>query len=161
MTSEWGFCRMADAAVKPMDCQQAFRMPKKNWWVLLSPDGTWGYERQGCFVPFDTLSSCMPLLPLLEISCSEVLELVGTGLEQAGIDGSLFHSFPLESVISLALQWKTDYWTQLALEWLEGGYPLSSDYVTSLERLSTTQRRSQRVRHRAARLARQYRRNRQ
>lgn len=133
-----------------------FKVPQKAWWVLLSLDYRWGYEKEDEFISFSSPSVCIPLLPLLELSYPEAVILVQQGLNQAGADLNLLSIFPFNDLLHLALNWETDYWVSLAVRWLENGYPISEELVDCLKPWQEEKKHSQGLRHRAQRLIKQY-----
>lgn len=135
---------------------RVFSIHGQNWSVLLSRDNQWGFEYEGEFRSFETPAGCLPLLPLLEISYSQAIEVVRAGLRQAGVDGLGVESFPFEQLMQRALTWETSYWPTLAVEWLENGYPLSNQFKAALEQITIDKRYSQNLRHRAAHLIKQH-----
>lgn len=94
----------------------------------------------------------MPLLPLLERSYSEAVELIQAKLREAGKAENLTEAFPFDLLMQCALTWETSYWPSLAVQWLEADYPLSDQSVIDLRRIMKDKRYSQSLRHRAQHL---------
>lgn len=59
-------------------------------------------------------------------------------------------------VLLAGLRWSNDYWSSLAVSWLEQGAPIDSEIVRELDRLASMQVLSQGLRHRAFTLARRF-----
>ena len=133
-------------------CVRVFQIPGKNWFVLLSSDNQWGLEHEGRFLPFSTPSSCMPLLPMLVWSHSEMLNLIKTKLQEA----HLVEAFPFDLLIQRALTWGDSYWPLLAVQWLENGYPHSESILVDLKHIPEDKRYSQNLRHRVKHLIKKY-----
>ncbi len=148
--------RLDETAMDINKCTQVFHVSKKKWWVLLTQDGKWGFEKEAKFVEFTTPSMCIPLLPLLELPRSEAVELVCEELKRISVDPEVANSFPFYNIVHLALCWKTDYWPMLAVDWLESGYPISEEFVDCLSELQSKKSFSQSLRHRAGRLIKRY-----
>lgn len=55
------------------------------------------------------------------------------------------------------LGWLTNYWIDLALNWIEQGYPLDSEIVEMLEAISSRKGLPQETRHRAFTYAKRWR----
>ncbi len=55
------------------------------------------------------------------------------------------------------LGWLTNYWIDLALNWIEQGYPLDSEIVEMLEAISSRKELPQKTRHRAFSFAKRWR----
>jgi hypothetical protein len=138
------------------DYLPVFQMPDKAWLVLLGADNQWGFEHEGRFLQFITASSCMPLLPMLERSYSEAIELIRAKLRETGKDENLIETFPFDLLIQRALTWETSYWPLLAVQWLEAGYPLSDQFIIDLKQLVEDKHHSQNLRHRAMHLIERY-----
>jgi hypothetical protein len=135
---------------------QVFRIPGKNWFVLLSPDNQWGFEHEGKFLPFATPSSCMPLLPMLDRPHSEMADLIKAKLHETGRGDKLIETFPFDFLIQCALTQETSYWPMLAVQWLENGYPLSESILVDLKHIPDNKRYSQNLRHRTKHLIKKH-----
>jgi hypothetical protein len=133
-----------------------FKLPQKEWWVLLSLDNQWGYEKESRFISFTSPPACIPLLPLLELSYPEAVTSIQQSLNQAGVNLNLLNTFPFNDILYLALNWETEYWASLAVKWLENGYPVSEEFVSCLKMWQEEKKHSQALRHRAGRLIKQY-----
>jgi hypothetical protein len=138
--------------VKAEDCYHICRIPNKEWWILLSPDLEWGFEKEEVFIAFESPETCIPLLPLLELTYTASCNIVYEGLQRASCHRELSRKFPFSNILQLALNWKTEYWPSLAVNWLESGYPISVELLNCLEELQKRERFSQQLRHRAMRL---------
>jgi hypothetical protein len=139
-----------------VDYRAIFQLPQKEWWVLLSLDNQWGYEKENRFVAFTSPPACIPLLPLLELSYSESVTSIQHGLDQAGVNPNLLSTFPFNHILYLALNWEREYWAALAVKWLEDGYPISEEFLDRLKMWQKEKKLSQALRHRAGRLIKQY-----
>lgn len=135
---------------------QVFRLPGKNWFVLLSPDNQWGLEHEGKFLPFTTPSSCMPLLLMLDRPHSEMVDLIKARLHETGRGDGLIETFPFDFLIQCALTQGNSYWPMLAVQWLENGYPRSDQMISALKHIPDDKRYSQNLRHRVKRLIENY-----
>src|SRR5688500_20291702 len=113
--------------------RSVFKLPQKEWWILISLDGQWGYEQENRFIAFTSPLTCIPLLPLLELSYPEAVASIQQGLNQAGVNLNLLSTFPFNHTLQLALNWNTEYWPSLAVKWLENGYPISEEFVNRSE----------------------------
>lgn len=138
--------------VNAEDCYHVFRIPDKEWWILLSPNLEWGLEKEEEFREFAVPETCMSLLPLLELTYTTSCNMIYEGLQQASLGRELLQTFPFSNVLQLALNWKTEYWASLAVKWLESGYPISVELLSCLEKLQNKKEFSQQLRHRAMRL---------
>lgn len=65
-------------------------------------------------------------------------------------------SASVRNVILAGLQWPSDYWSGLAVSWLEDGAPIDEDIAVQLEKLSISPTMPQALRHRASRLLQRY-----
>lgn len=61
----------------------------------------------------------------------------------------------IRGAVLMGLTWPTEYWAALAIGWLEQGAPLDAELSAALEAI-TSKPFSQRVRHRARALTRQW-----
>lgn len=62
----------------------------------------------------------------------------------------------VREVVLAGLRWSNDYWSGLAVAWLEQGAPIDLAIATELQKLATTEVISQSLRHRAFALARRF-----
>ena len=132
---------------------QVFSIPGKSWWVvLLLPQNVWGMEKEDRFVEFTTPNQCMPLLPMLEFTYSQALEMIRQGIQQTDVSPKLLEDFPFDNILYLALTWPTHYWPSLAVTWLEEGYPISEELINLLKITHENKTYPQRLRHRSMRL---------
>jgi len=136
------------------DKKQVFQIPGKKWWVLVTSNGKWGMCRDDRFLAFTSIESVMPLLPLLELSYVDVEELICGGLKRHKIDIRVMDSFPYEYLLCCALTWPTDYWTSLALSWLEEGCPTTKEILACLEVALEKDSLSQKNKHLARKIMR-------
>ena len=74
------------------------------------------------------------------------------GLEACGLDPSLAATFPADVGVQLGLTWDSDYWQELAVQWVEREAS-EKQFLPELQRLAV-EGRTQRIRHTARRLAR-------
>ncbi len=61
----------------------------------------------------------------------------------------------LQSVVIIALTSHSEYWSGLALKWLEDGFPIDVELIALLSQCAEDKTLSQSRRHRARRLVRQ------
>lgn len=59
-------------------------------------------------------------------------------------------------VVLAGLRWSNDYWTGLAIGWIDQGVPVDGEIAHELSRLASMQSLSQGVRHRAFALVRRF-----
>jgi len=127
-----------------------FRLPGKTWSVCFSKEHGWGYETEIGPAWLVNKPSVIPFLPLLEMTWPAAQVKVG----EAASACEIADKFPFEAVVLTALDWETQYWPSLAVEWLEQGFPVSTASLPKLLALASNKVVPQKVRHRAAALAR-------
>ncbi len=130
--------------------RNVFRLPEKDWFVCFSDESGWGFEADAEPKWLNDLPNAMQLLPLLEMSWPVADELVRKAKTAAAIEAK----FPFDAVLATALDWETQYWPSLAIEWLEQGFSPSANTLSKLKELPTKQFLPQTVRHKAAALVR-------
>ncbi|WP_398496163.1 hypothetical protein [Variovorax sp.] len=64
--------------------------------------------------------------------------------------------FPVRTVVVAGLTSTMDYWTALAVGWLEQGFPLDEEIVEMLRNIAQTRHFPQQLRHRSVALARRW-----
>jgi hypothetical protein len=133
--------------------RDVFHLPDKDWFICFSEECGWGFSTESGPLWLRDLPNAMPLLPLLEMPWPVAHEYVTNAKSALGIDAG----FPFEQVLTTALDWETQYWPSLAVDWLEQGFPPSADTLPRLQALPSKKFLPQKVRHRAAALARRLR----
>lgn len=98
------------------------------------------------------------LLPLLEHPLHEVEFLLQASLVEAGMDARETDCVSLEKLVIFALSSWGSYWPELAVVWLEGGFPINESLARRLEIMSQEENLPQTVRHRAFTLVKRWRR---
>jgi hypothetical protein len=112
----------------------------------ITPDGGWVVG--GGSLPVGPVGEgirLQALLPLLERPYREIETAVSQGAP--GLPGP-----PWAELLALALRWPTEYWADRALDWIDGGYA-EPGWSEALAGAGQMPGRSQRFRHRAARLS--------
>jgi len=100
--------------------------------------------------------SYVPLLALLEHPLSEVESQLQSALISAGLTSEQRSSITLERLVAFALTSWGSHWPALAVSWLEGGMPITTELAQVLEAVSQDTRLPQPVRHRAFALAKRW-----
>ena len=90
------------------------------------------------------LNHFTPLLPILEYKYSEILEYISKSN-----NNKLKNS--LGSFVSFSLE-QSQYWSDLALIWIENGFEITEDIIEKLIKLSKNKYYSQNSRHRALKI---------
>jgi hypothetical protein len=88
----------------------------------------------------------MPLLPILEYAYPDVLLLLS---KNAILETSI-----LEKIILYSLGFGSDYWTGLALDWIDSGFAINFEISEKLVECSSDKSNSQNIRHRSLKLGR-------
>jgi len=102
--------------------------------------------------------SYIPLLPLLEHPLQEVESQLRAKLVEAGLAAPEVECVSLERPVLFALFSWGSHWPELAVSWLEAGFPINEPIARRLEKMSQEDRPPQAVRHRAFTLAKRWRR---
>ncbi|WP_162958850.1 hypothetical protein [Nocardia yunnanensis] len=91
------------------------------------------------------------LLPLLELDRDQVMSTIGRKEREAGLAvGTISDLISLKSILRTAISMRSEYWTELALDWVEI-LPNDQELSDALTGLVTANWASQKVRHRAKR----------
>ena len=99
----------------------------------------------------------VPLLHLLEHPLPEAKSLIASGALPMGAYESAAESFPYSGLVAYAVNLEgSGYWNEKAVNWLEQGVPIDEQVVRAVEAMAESKRASQRTRHRALRLVREW-----
>ncbi len=93
------------------------------------------------------------LLPLLEKPLGEGAQELPRAIKALGEKCILPGDIALQPLVVTALTSHSDYWSGLALKWLEDGFPMDPELTTLLIQSSEDRTLSQSRRHRARKLA--------
>ena len=74
-------------------------------------------------------------------------------LEQDYLNAKKGGSQDMRKTLIAGLTWETNYWVNLAIEWIKQGAPLDKEIVSLLEEISSKKMYSQSIRHAALKLA--------
>lgn len=92
------------------------------------------------------------LLPLLEKPEREAAQELTRSVKILGEKYTLPSNIALQPLVVTALTSHSDYWSGLALTWLEDGFPLDPELTTLLAHSAENRTLSQSRRHRARKL---------
>lgn len=123
---------------------EIFYIPGKTWPVCYSTDDGWSCESPNGTNYFEKDGNFVPLLPLLELPWETARNLVSKGID--GKENCT--NFPFNELIMAAMKSPSDYWPQLAIIWLEDGFPISTDIFIYLQEMRYNKKLPQKVRHR-------------
>lgn len=101
-------------------------------------------------------ASYIPLLRLLERPYAVVSTDLPAALLDLNLAPSLAADVSLLQMLEGVLETGSDYWSGLALEWLESGFPMDASLCEAVLRYSQLKRNSQALRHRAFTVARRW-----
>ncbi len=93
------------------------------------------------------------LLPLLEKPLEEGAQELPGAIKALGERCTLPADIALQPLVVTALTSHSDYWSGLALKWLEDGFPMDPELTTLLVQSTEDRTLSQSQRHRARKLA--------
>jgi len=96
------------------------------------------------------------LLPLLEKPYESVKLDLSAALSALEIKRSLPAEISLREVLVTALESDSQYWSQLAIKWLDEGFPVDHNLSELLLQCSSRKTLSQSVRHKAFAFARRW-----
>lgn len=126
-------------------------------WYGLSEDDRWvaGSEDENVrLVEISEHEPAVPLLSCLEHSRSEIEALVAAGCQFVGLPATVVDTFPFEAGVTCGLMSSSDYWIELAIEWLQD-MSINDKIAKILSGVVKSKGVSQKNRHRAARLFKQ------
>lgn len=127
---------------------EVFRLPRKEWFVCFDSDRGWVCRFDDTNLWFFRERGLMPALPILESAWPEMRRQVDIARKDLRIQ----ESFPFESLVLYALQWPTDYWPGLVVDWIAQGFPTSESVLQGLQLIASKKYFPQRLRHRASAL---------
>lgn len=132
----------SDLNVQPIFCvinEVVFSLNSNSKWIKITPSGKEGFE-EGVYN--------MTLLTLLEIPYLELRKNVINILKKKNIDLALVDSFPFHLAILSAFKSGSEYWIQLALEWLKVNHAFfDKSIVDLLMGIRNNKQYSQKIRH--------------
>lgn len=129
-----------------------FKFPEDDIELYCNNTGNWSFENNGEHKSLSDEGNSIVLLPLLEKDYAEVLTLLDSLAEKENVDAINVAKFPFDNVILTALNWYSSYWPNLAIGWLEKGYPLKRKFITPIENIIEDKSYDQKLRHRSRRL---------
>jgi len=98
------------------------------------------------------------LLPLLEKSYGTVKQNLSVAVSTLGIKSSIPEEISLSQLLVTALESDSEYWSQLAIKWLDDGFPVDQKLSELLLQCSSQKVLSQSFRRKAFRIARHWKR---
>lgn len=116
----------------------------------LSTNRYWVLEIEECISALATVESMRSLLPLLKKTNGEISKILKDSLDQKELPLDLSNTFPYKELIACAFQSKSEYWTNLALDWIISMDV--NDFALELDSLSTAQWLTQGTRQKANKL---------
>jgi hypothetical protein len=105
--------------------------------IGLTRDGGWVVEISDAKVMPEGFNTT--LLLLLEMNRTEALATVRRGIAAEGLPDPVIRTFPFDMIVTAALTF-SQYWRNLAISWLEEGYPLNDEMASNLEGLPLVHR---------------------
>ena len=87
--------------------------------IGLSEAGFWVRANEKSVAEFKPGSPAIFLLPAIEVSVADLKRLLTAGLQAYGLDASIADNFPIAEIVTTALTSNSEYWTKLALEWIQ------------------------------------------
>lgn len=133
------------------------KFEEKKLEIGLSSTGEWIYGADvtpGAEVFSTRGSSCVGLLPVLELSPVSVIEALHAQASTLGLPWEELKPFPIPDLLRVAMGMRSDYWIRLALEWaiLFDVDIREEELSTELKRVSVDKTYSQTTRQKLARL---------
>jgi hypothetical protein len=122
----------------------AFRIPNKEFDIFRIESG-WVMIHDGRAISLEQYKNCIFLLPLIELELAKAIALVPMDGIQVN---STLARFPFENIIRLALEEHSDYWVNLALNWIESGFAVDDLLLETMRRNSERKSLNQSTRHR-------------
>lgn len=116
----------------------------------VSSDGFWVRSTPQSIVVFSSETTCVFLLPILEVALDEARRRLEFGLQENGLSALFLNAFPFEDVVATGLGSHSEHWTSLALRWAEQ-LPKSSKLQHALQTLKANGP-TQNIRHAAQKL---------
>ena len=90
----------------------------------LSDDGVWRGEYSSKSVT--NSDNFVAFLSLLELERADVLALLRVALTRKGLPEPVIRTFPFDEILYIALK-VSSHWRELAIKWLDSGYPISPE----------------------------------
>ena len=93
-------------------------IPTARLQLGLSEFGRWVRASKTSVSEFEAGSSCVFLLPVLEMKADDIRRVLGEGLRGLGLPEGDAESFPFEDVVLTGLTSGSENWSNLALNWV-------------------------------------------
>jgi hypothetical protein len=126
------------------------RIKSSEPWIGTTELCHWVVEGNGDVIPIDH-AHMLPLLHCLEAPIEEFMAALSKAIDQFSIGGVQVQEFPYYGLIDFALRSKSDYWADLALQWLET-LPLARTRNDALHAIVKSRWATQKTRYHAQRI---------
>ena len=126
----------------------------ENYCLGLSRSGYWVFEFDNQInLLTDKTIDMRGLLPCLKKAYYELIDLLEQGLKQKNLPTELAHTFPYQTLALFALKNKSDFWSSLALNWLNY-IQIGKEVTVELEKVSASSWATQSTKQKASKLLR-------
>ncbi len=123
----------------------------------ITESGQWVYSFGNGLLPITAAHDLAHLFHFLERSEMEFQGLLRMSLLTMGLSMETVDTFPCDLLVSGAIGSRNTYWSSRALNWLEEGMPMTIAIAEALDEFVSAKHGTQRDRHRAFQLYRQWR----
>lgn len=107
----------------------------EDYWLGLSKSGYWVSELDNHVNLINEKADMRSLLPCLKKTYYELVDLLEQGLKQKKLPLELVQTFPSQTLLLFALKSKSDFWSGLALDWLNH-ININNEITVELENVS-------------------------
>lgn len=115
----------------------------------VTKSGFWAIEVEQQIKLLNRTTAMRDLLPCLETEYCNIASQVEEGLIRANLPTELFSTFPSQALIVFALSSQSNFWTDLALDWLNG-IKIDEKIAMELEKIVSNSGFSQKTRQKAS-----------
>lgn len=119
----------------------------------LTTKGLWARSTESAVQAVSDETACVFFLPVLEDPPEVVRGKISDGLKRYGLSEEFMDVFPLEKIVMTGLKSQSEYWSNLALNWVLS-IPRSNSLEFEVEALSKTGE-TQKIRHAARKIIKQ------
>ncbi|GEM_PF-1978291 len=117
----------------------------------ISEGGYWVIEAENIITPIVEGKHLRDLLPCLKMSPDEMTLLITKNLTKRGLSVKIWDGFPLQDLVMSGLKSRSDFWANLALNWVEE-FPTTTLFAEELEEIIGAEWVTQKTRHKAKKI---------
>lgn len=120
-----------DQNENPIEYIDVFEHPGKDSIIGIDENGTWCAVSNSVVWSPQKNDHFYIFFTLLEFPLKEIASLIQEGLSKRGVPNKIAYTFPFDYLVLAAIK-VSNHWSELALKWLEQGYPANDEIMFQL-----------------------------